>query len=70
VALFLSKSGGSEELIALLPYLERQRHSLVSIVATPDRCSRGRSQVTLMTGPVREALSMDLTPTTSITRPR
>ena len=67
VALFLSKSGGSEELIALLPYLERHGIPLVSIVATPGSVLARRSQVTLMTGPVREACPMDLTPTTSIT---
>jgi arabinose-5-phosphate isomerase len=67
VALFISKSGGSEELIALLQYLERHAIPLVSIVATPGSVLARRSQVTLQTGPVREACPMDLTPTTSIT---
>jgi len=66
-ALFISKSGGSEELIALLQYLERHSIPLVSIVATPGSLLARRSQVTLLTGPVREACPMDLTPTTSIT---
>jgi arabinose-5-phosphate isomerase len=66
-ALFISKSGGSEELIALLQYLERHAIPLVSIVATPGSLLARRSQVTLLTGPVREACPMDLTPTTSIT---
>jgi len=66
-ALFISKSGGSEELIALLQYLERLGIPLVSIVATPGSVLGRRSQVTLLTGPVREACPMDLTPTTSIT---
>jgi arabinose-5-phosphate isomerase len=66
-ALFISKSGGSEELLALLQYLERQGIPLVSIVATPRSALAARSQVTLLTGPVREACPMDLTPTTSIT---
>ncbi len=66
-ALFISKSGGSEELIALLQYLERHGIPLVSVVATPGSVLARRSQVALLTGPVREACPMDLTPTTSIT---
>lgn len=66
-AIFISKSGGSEELIALLQYLERHGIPLVSIVATPRSALAARSEVTLITGPVREACPMDLTPTTSVT---
>jgi arabinose-5-phosphate isomerase len=66
-ALFISKSGGSEELLALLQYLERHGIPLVSIIATPRSPLAARSQVTLLTGPAREACPMDLTPTTSIT---
>jgi arabinose-5-phosphate isomerase len=67
VALFISKSGGSEELLALLPFLERHGIALVSIVATADSALEARSTVTLRTGPLREACPMDLTPTTSVT---
>ncbi|NOT32900.1 MAG: KpsF/GutQ family sugar-phosphate isomerase [Candidatus Eisenbacteria bacterium] len=66
-ALFLSKSGASEELLALLPYLERHDIPLVSIVTEPRSALAKRSRVALVTGPVREACPMDLTPTTSIT---
>src|SRR6185436_17246156 len=66
-ALFISKSGASEELLALLPYLERLGIPLVSLVCTPDAPLVRRSRVALVTGPVREACPMDLTPTTSIT---
>jgi arabinose-5-phosphate isomerase len=66
-ALFLSKSGGSGELLALLPYLERHGIPLVSIVTEPRSALAGKSTVTLVTGPVREACPMDLTPTTSVT---
>ena len=66
-ALFVSKSGASEELLALLPYLERHGIPLVCIVAEPRSALAGKSTVTLVTGPVREACPMDLTPTTSIT---
>ena len=67
VSLFISKSGGTDELIALLPYLERHGIPLVSILATPGSPLARKSKVTLMTGPAREACPMDLTPTTSIT---
>jgi arabinose-5-phosphate isomerase len=67
VALFISKSGASEELIALLPYLVRHGIPLVSIVADGSSALAERSLAALVTGPVREACPMDLTPTTSIT---
>ena len=66
-ALFISKSGASEELIALLPYLSRHGIPLVSITAAEDSTLAKRSDAALLTGPVREACPMDLTPTTSIT---
>ncbi len=66
-ALFVSKSGASDELLALIPYLERHGLPLVSIVATPRSALASKSQATLLTGPVREACPMDLTPTTSVT---
>ena len=66
-ALFVSKSGESEELIALLPYISRHGIPLVSIVAEETSALARRSDAALITGPVREACPMDLTPTTSIT---
>jgi arabinose-5-phosphate isomerase len=67
VALFLSKSGESDELLALIPYLERHGIPLVSVVAAPRSALADKSEIALVTGPVREACPMDLTPTTSIT---
>jgi len=67
VALFVSKSGASEELLALLPYLARHDIPLVSIVAGARTPIAKASSVTLVTGPLREACPMELTPTTSIT---
>jgi arabinose-5-phosphate isomerase len=64
---FISKSGASEELLALMPYLERHGIPLVSIVAVADSALSQKSEVTLVTGPLREACPMDLTPTTSLT---
>ncbi|OGF13154.1 MAG: hypothetical protein A2W00_13835, partial [Candidatus Eisenbacteria bacterium RBG_16_71_46] len=66
-ALFVSKSGGSEELLSLLPYLARHGIPLVSVIASPQSALARKSKVTLVTGPLREACPMDLTPTTSIT---
>jgi arabinose-5-phosphate isomerase len=66
-AWFVSKSGASEELLALLPYLERHGIPMVAMVATPGSALARKARVTLLTGPVREACPMDLTPTTSIT---
>lgn len=66
-ALFISKSGTSEELIALLPYILRHGIPLISITAAEDSVLAARSDAALLTGPAREACPMDLTPTTSIT---
>lgn len=66
-ALFLSKSGASDELLALMPYLERHAIPLVSIVAQPGSPLAARSAAALVVGPVAEACPHDLTPTTSIT---
>lgn len=67
VALFLSKSGASDELLALMPYVERHGIPLVSIVAVARSALALRSTVTIVTGPLREACPMDMTPTTSLT---
>ena len=67
VALFLSKSGATDELLSLMPYLERLGIPLVSIVVQPGSALAKRSTVAITLGPVAEACPHDLTPTTSIT---
>lgn len=67
VALFISKSGATSELLALMPYLERLGIPLVSIVVQPGSALAQRSVAALVLGPVAEACPLDLTPTTSIT---
>ena len=67
VALFLSKSGATSELLALLPYLDRLGIPLVSIVVQPGSPLVQRSVAAVVLGPVTEACPMDLTPTTSVT---
>jgi arabinose-5-phosphate isomerase len=66
-ALFLSKSGASEELLALLPYVERLGIPVVSVVSQPGSPLARRSAAAVVLGPVAEACPMDLTPTTSVT---
>jgi arabinose-5-phosphate isomerase len=68
VAVFISKSGASEELLALLPYVERLGLPLVAIVADGGSPLARRAQAVIATGPAREACPMDLTPTTSVTQ--
>jgi arabinose-5-phosphate isomerase len=67
VALFVSKSGASDELLALLPYLDRLGIPLVSVVVQPGSPLGQRSGAAIVLGPLTEACPMDLTPTTSIT---
>jgi len=67
VALFLSKSGATSELMALMPYLDRLGIPLVSIVVQAGSPLAQRSAAAIVLGPVAEACPMDLTPTTSIT---
>ena len=67
VALFLSKSGATSELLAMMPYLDRLGIPLVSIVVQAGSPLVQRSTAAIVLGPVAEACPMDLTPTTSIT---
>jgi len=67
VALFLSKSGATSELLAMMPYLDRLGIPLVSIVVQVGSPLVQRSTAAIVLGPVTEACPMDLTPTTSIT---
>jgi len=67
VALFLSKSGATSELLAMMPYLDRLGIPLISIVVQAGSPLAQRSKAAIELGPVVEACPMDLTPTTSIT---
>ena len=69
VALFLSKSGATSELLALLPYLDRLGIALISIVAQPGSPLVQRSTAAIVLGPVAEACPMDLTPCLLYTSP-
>jgi len=67
VALFVSKSGGSDELTPLVEFLRRLEVPLVAITARADSALGRASRVVLETGEVREAGPLDFVPTTSAT---
>jgi arabinose-5-phosphate isomerase len=66
-ALFVSKSGGSEELGALLEFLSRLEIPLVAITARADSPLALAARVVLETGDVPEAGPLEFVPTTSAT---
>jgi arabinose-5-phosphate isomerase len=67
VFLAISKSGSSEEIAKLLPYLKTIRVKVVSITATTGSGLAEASDVVLLTSVGREACPMDVVPTTSTT---
>jgi arabinose-5-phosphate isomerase len=64
-ALFLSKSGGSEELEPLLDFVERLEVPLVAVTARRDSPLGRSARVALETGDIAEAGPLDFVPTTS-----
>ncbi len=67
VVLAVSKSGRSAELLQLLPYFERLGTPVVAVVAAAGSpLGRGAAAV-IELGPLEEACSLDLVPTTSTT---
>ena len=67
VALFVSKSGGSDELAPLIEFLRRLEVPMIAITARADSSLGRAARVVLETGEVREAGPLDLVPTTSAT---
>jgi arabinose-5-phosphate isomerase len=67
VALFVSKSGGSDELAPLIEFLRRLEVPMIAITARADSALGHAARVVLETGEVREAGPLDLVPTTSAT---
>ncbi|HEV8479465.1 MAG TPA: KpsF/GutQ family sugar-phosphate isomerase [Candidatus Eisenbacteria bacterium] len=67
VALFVSKSGGSDELTPLTEFLRRLEIPLIAITARADSALGRAANVVLETGEVREAAPLDFVPTTSAT---
>ncbi len=67
VALLLSKSGGTEEVLALLEHLQRLGVRTVAITGNPDSALARHSEVALDGWVREEACPHDLAPTTSTT---
>ena len=67
VALLLSKSGGTEEVLALLEHLQRLGVRTVAITGNPDSALARHSEVALDAWVREEACPHDLAPTTSTT---
>lgn len=67
VVLALSKSGRSAELVALLPHFRRVGTVIVAIAGSADSPLGREADHCIETGPIEEACSLDLVPTTSTT---
>ena len=67
VVLMLSQSGETEEVVRLLPVLNRWRIPVVAITARNDSTLGKAAAVTLPLGELREADSLGLAPSTSTT---
>ncbi|MFO7915616.1 MAG: KpsF/GutQ family sugar-phosphate isomerase [Candidatus Krumholzibacteriales bacterium] len=67
VFISVSKSGGSEELTRLIPYLKNLRVSMITVTANLDSQLARESDVTLYISSGKEACPMGLVPTTTTT---
>ncbi len=67
VVLVLSQSGETEEVVRLLPVLERWRIPVIAITARADSTLGGAATITLPLGELREADALGLAPSTSTT---
>jgi arabinose-5-phosphate isomerase len=67
VALFLSQSGQSDEVVRLLPFIKRNRIPLVAMTARADSVLAAHADVVIDTSVDREACPLGLAPTASTT---
>jgi len=67
IALLLSNSGETSELIRLLPALKSHGSSIISITSSAESTLAQHSDITIETGKFREAGPLGLAPTTSTT---
>ncbi|GIW78577.1 MAG: hypothetical protein KatS3mg105_0384 [Gemmatales bacterium] len=67
VALVLSYSGESEEIVRLLPPLKRLAHKVIALTGAPQSTLARMSDVVLYLGPLEEACPLGLAPSTSTT---
>lgn len=67
VAVMITNSGETDELLVLLPYLENRKVPVVAIVGNPGSTLASRATVVLDAGVAREACPLNLAPTASTT---
>ena len=67
VVLALSKSGGTEELISILPYLKRRNLKIIAVTEKEDSVLAQNSSIVLLLPEMKEACPFNLAPTTSTT---
>lgn len=67
VAILISKSGGTKELVKLVPYLKMQSAQIISIVGNMNSFLAGNSDIVLDGSVKREACPHNLVPTSSTT---
>jgi arabinose-5-phosphate isomerase len=65
VAIMISNSGETDELLALLPYLDRRKVPIIAIVGNLSSTLASRADATLDAFTVREACPLNLAPTAS-----
>ena len=67
VALFVSNSGATNEIIGILPYFKRMGSVVIAITGDPDSPLAGCAEIVLDSNVEREADMLNLAPTTSTT---
>jgi arabinose-5-phosphate isomerase len=67
VVLILSQSGETEEVVRLLPFWKQARIPLVAVTGRPESTLAGQVDVVLDLGPLEEAGTLGLAPSTSTT---
>ena len=67
VALLISNSGETEEVLRILPYLEHQRNKIIALTGKMESTLAQHSDVVLDVGVTREACKNNLAPTSSTT---
>ncbi|MBU6383920.1 MAG: KpsF/GutQ family sugar-phosphate isomerase [Verrucomicrobia bacterium] len=65
VVLFLSKSGHSQELVELLPHVQKRGAYTIAVISVPDSRLAQRADLTVVLPVAREICPHDLAPTTS-----
>lgn len=65
VAILISNSGETDEILVLLPYLEHRKVALISLVGNVDSTLARRSTVVIDASAAREACPLNLAPTSS-----